>query len=545
MSDLERDRHGVRAQLNGAVERGALAGRAAVVALGTLVSRLLGLGREMVLAAIFRRPETDAFYVAFAIPNALRLLLAEGAATSAVVPVLADERRRGGLPAARRLLAALQGVWLVLLIGVSVLGIVAAPWLCSLFAGGFRSQPGQFPRTVLLTRWLFPFLVFVGIAAIGSAALHTHRRFAVPALAPALTNVAIIACALVAPPYLDRAGYDPALALAFGALAGGALAMLLTGVALRRIGDLRWPRWRPGHPAVIEVLRRMLPMAFGTGVYFVNIAVSRRLLSDLGPGPQSYFTWAFRLCALPQGLFAMALSTAALPSLAALAAAGERREVAKTCALGVRLALFVGLPASTLLVVLGHPLVVALFQRGRFGEVAAVETAQALTAQALGIVAVVVVRQIVPVFYALGDTRLPVVASAVNLLGFVGLAVGLRGPLGHPGVGVALSLANLAQLGVLGLVVTRRLPELRVGPLLRSAARIAVVCATAVVAGWAFARQVGLPPDAGGLRRLLPGLGGALLFGVTFLTLARVARLPELGTLSAAIRHRLRHAEPL
>ena len=539
MSEDGSGAHGCQERPSGVFERKALAARASVVAAGTLVSRSLGLVREMVFAALFRRAETDAFYVAFAIPNALRLLLAEGAASSAVVPVLVETRQRCGSGEVRRAMAALRGLWLTVLLTVSVLGIVFAPALCELFAAGARAQPGQFERTVLLTRWVFPFLLLAGLAALGSAALHTHRQFAVPALSPALINVAFIVFAVGAPLHLTLRGFDPSLALALGALAGGGLAVAAHWPSLRRLGYLTLPRFQPSHPAVREVLRRIVPMAFGMGVYFVNIAVSRRLLSDLGEGPQSYFTWAFRLCALPQGLFAMALSTAALPSLATLAAAGEREEVADTCAHGVRLGLFVGLPASTMLVVLGHPLVVALFQRGEFGRAAALETSAALITQALGIGAVVVVRQLVPAFFAYGDTRTPVLASTVNLVCFVTMATSLRGTLGHPGVGLALSAANVAQLVVLWVLLSRQLPSLRLGPIVRSAGRTLLVCAGAAAVGWLSARWIGLPTDASWLQRLLPGLGGAAVFGVGFLACARLLRAPELSEIGTSLRRRL------
>ncbi|MBW2526454.1 MAG: murein biosynthesis integral membrane protein MurJ [Deltaproteobacteria bacterium] len=539
MSDEGRAALDPSSRPSGVFERSALAARASVVAAGTLLSRGLGLVREMAFAALFRRAETDAFYVAFAIPNALRLLLAEGAASSAVVPVLAETRATSGPDGVRRLLAALRGVWLALLLAVAALGIVFAPQLCELFAGGAHAQPGQFERTVLLTRWTFPFLVFMGAAALGSAALHTHRQFAVPAFAPGLMNLGLILFAVVAPLHLSARGLEPALALALGALAGGALCVAAHWPALRRLGYLVRPRLDPSHPGVREILRRLLPMTFGAGVYFVNIAVSRRLLSDLGEGPQSYFTWAFRLCALPQGLFAMALATAALPSLAELAAAGERKEVADTCSLGVRLGLFVGLPVSVALVVLGHPLVVALFQRGQFDERAALETAAALWPQALGIGAVVVVRQLVPALFAQGDTRTPVLASTVNLVCFVGLASWWREPLGHPGVGLALSVATAVQLVVLWTLLARKLPALRLGPIARSAGRTLLACAVAGLAAWLVAEWIGLPRGAGWLRRLGSGLGGAAVFGVGFLTAAKLLRSPELATIGSSLRRRL------
>jgi len=305
-------------------ERRNITGRATIVAAGTLLSRVLGLARESVFAAVFSRAATDAFFVAFLIPNVLRQLLAEGAVQSSVLPVLAQTREQKGDQAARDLFRALRGLSLLVLVVVSIAGIAAAPLLVDLFAGGFRQHAGQYERTVQLTRWIFPYIFFIGTFSLGVAALNLHRRFVATSFAPALLNVAFIGCAALLPGWLGARGHDRILAAAVGALLGGALQVVAQWPSLRRIGYFELPRLELSHPGVREVLRRMAPVLVGLGVYYVDTVLARRFLSDLEIGAQSWFAWALRLCDFPQGIFVLALQTATLPSLALLFARGER-----------------------------------------------------------------------------------------------------------------------------------------------------------------------------------------------------------------------------
>jgi putative peptidoglycan lipid II flippase len=518
-------------------EHGRIARRAGVVALGTLVSRLLGLVRDLAIAAIFTRATTDAFFVAFTIPNVLRQLLAEGATQNAVLPVLTSVRERDGDEAARSFFRALRGLSFAVLVLVSALGVMLAPELVELFAGGYASIEGQIERTVTLTRWVFPYIFFMGTAALGAAVLNAHKRFAVAAFAPALLNVAFIAFALVLPAWLGARGHELGLALVFGALVGGVLQVVVQWPSLGALGYLERPSLELGHPAVREVLRRMGPTLFGIGVYAIDVVLARRFLSDLGLGAQSYFNWAARLCDFPQGIFVMALQTAALPSLALLAARGDREELGRTFAFGMRFSLFVAIPASALLVGLAEPLVVLLFQRGEFDAIAARETARSLVAQGAGIALVAAVRQLVAVYYALGDTRTPVVVASIDLLVFVGLALGLRGPLGHVGVGWAVTGASFAQAALLWVMLARKVPVLGHG-LLGSIVRVLFASLGAVAAGRA---TVSLFDGTGGspLERALPGLAGAVAFGVAYLALAAALRSPELASAIARLRRRV------
>lgn len=520
-------------------ERRNIAKRAGIVAAGTLLSRVLGLLRDQTMAAVFSRGVTDAFFVAFTIPNVLRQLLAEGAMQNAVLPVLVKLREREGEAAAERFFRAVRGLSLLILIATTALGIGFAPALVSLFAGGYADVPGQLERTVLLTRWVFPYILCMGTAALGAAALNAHQRFTATALAPGLLNVAFIALALLLPPLLGARGYEPGLALAAGALLGGVLQVVAQWPSLRAIGYAKAPSLELGHPGVREVLRRMGPMLFGIGVYYIDVMLARRFLSELGLGAQSYFGWAMRLVDFPQGIFVMALSAAALPSLSRLAARGEHAELGRTFAFGMRLALFVAIPATALLVGLAEPLVVLLFQRGEFDALSARETARALVAQGSGVWLIAAVRQLLSVYYALGDTRTPVLVAALDLCAFIGLALLLRGPLGHVGVGWAVTGAGALQAVLLGALLARKLPSSRGQGVLASALRAGSASGVAILMARWVASALRPDGDAGAIARALPGLFGALTFGFAFLLAATLLRSPELITLGHEIRKRL------
>lgn len=525
-------------------ERKKITGRAGIVAAGTLASRVLGLGRDIVLAAVFSRWATDAFFVAFTIPNALRQLLAEGAVQNAVLPVLAQTKERDGEAAAQRFFRSMRGLSLLILLAVSALGVIFAPQLVDLFATGFRQEPGQFERTVELTRWVFPYIFFMGTAALGVAALNTHRRFVVTSFAPALLNVAFIACALLLPGWLGARGHDQVLAMAFGALVGGALQVIAQWPSLRAIGYFGWPSFDFSNPGVREALRRMGPTLFGIGVYYVDVVVARRFLSELGVGAQSYFAWALRLCDFPQGIFVMALQTAMLPSLSLLAARKDMVELSKTFAYGLRLALFVGLGATALFVALAEPLVVLILQRGEFDALAARETAKALMAQGLGIWMVACTRQLVAVYFALGDTRTPVIVAACDFCCFVLLALLFKGSLGHVGISLAVAGASGAQMLLLWLLLQRRLQDLHTRSIVGSAAKSLLAAAAAGAAGLVAARALQTNESAHWLTRMLPGLAGAAVFGVTFLVVAKLVKSDELSAIGGPLLRRLARRRP-
>ena len=522
----------------GSKEREKIVGRAGIVGAGTLLSRILGFGRDAVIAALFTRRETDAFWVALTIPNALRQLLAEGAVSSAVVPVLSERLAKGGDEVARPFFARARGVSIAALLVVTILGIVLARELTWLFASGY-SGGEKFELTTSLTRVMFPYILFMGTAALGMAALNAKRRFAVAAFAPALFSVGIVGAAFLLREPLAGRGIDPAMTLAIGVLAGGVMQVVAQIPALRRIGYASLPRFDFRDPHVREMLKRILPMTFGLGVYYVDLVLSRRFLSELGEGAQSWFSWASRLCDLPQGIFVMAISSATLPSLATFAAKNETDELVTTWAHGMRLAMFVAIPCSVALVVLGEPLVVLLFERGHFDAESSHQTARALAWQGGAIFTVAATRQLVPAFHALGDTRTPVVVSAIDLVAFIVLALALRGPLGHVGISVAVAGSSAVQMLLLLVGLRRRLGSLRGREIAASGVRVLAASAIAGAASGALAHLLtGAVP--GSIGRALPGLASAVLFGVLFLSSAWGLGARELAEVAAPIRRRLR-----
>lgn len=518
----------------GVRERGKIAGRALIVGAGTLFSRVLGLVRDQVIAAVFARGITDAFFVAFTLPNVLRQVLGEGAVQSAVLPVLAATREREGDDAARRFFAAVRGLSLTLLTIVSVLGVVFAPQIVELFAAGLHGQPGQFERAVLYTRWVFPYIFLVGSAALGVAALNAFHRFTAAAFAPALLNVAFVAFSLTLPAWLGARGYDPGLALVLAVLVGGVLQVVAQWPSLARIGCMSRPDFRLIHPGLREVGRRMLPVAIGTGVYYVDVLLARRFLSGLGLGAQSYFSWALRLCDFPQGIFVMALQAAALPSLARFAAKGDLDELSKTFAFGMRLVLFVALPATLLSVALAEPLIILLFERGAFDRESAHQTARALVAQGAGIWAVAAVRQLLAVYYAVGDTKTPVKVASIDLLAFTAAALVLKGPLGHVGVSAAVSIASVVQMVLLWERLRLKVPELgaRTREIIAASVKVtAAATAAAVLAAY----SAGVASEHFEYRGA-PGAVGALVGLLAFLGLALALRCEEAQILLRRVR---------
>jgi putative peptidoglycan lipid II flippase len=524
----------------GAEERRKLTGRAGIVALGTLASRVLGLVRDLVIAAAFTRATTDAFFVAFTIPNTLRQLLAEGAVQNAALPVLETVKERHGDNEAKSVFASLRGLSIVALTLVTVLGMVFADELVELFATGYHQHEGQFQRTVTLTRWLFPYIFFMGTAALGVAALNLHRRFVVTSFAPGLLNVAFIACSFALPGLLLARGKDPVLALAIGALLGGLLQVIAQWPSLRKIGYLTLPKFKFREPYVRETLKRMGPVLVGIGIYYLDVMLARRFLSELEVGSQSYFGWALRLCDFPQGIFVMALQTATLPSLSRLVARGDRREVEETFSFALRLTIFVGLTASVAAYALAEPLTILIFQRGYFDSVSSRETAKSLAAQGCGIWMVATVRQLVAVYYAYGDTRAPVRVAAIDLCVFIGLALILRGPFGHVGVSIAVTGSSFVQMVLLAIGLRKRLPTLDYRPIVTSTGKTLFAAMIAGILARIFSNQVTQFQLKGPLGRALPGVCAVIIYGTVFLAVAYATKNDALLALTTALRRKRR-----
>jgi putative peptidoglycan lipid II flippase len=522
-------------------DSGIVARRAGLVALGTFLSRILGMVREMVVAASFSVAQTDAFFIAYTIPNTLRMLLGEGAISNAFVPVYSALRGERDELRARAFYARFSGVLTVLLCSASVLGVLFAPLLSLLYAGGLADEPERFGLVVSLTRWLFPGLVLAGIAALGAGMLQIKGQFVVPSLAPAVVNVAMIAAPFTLLPLTYALGLPAISALAFGSLIGGVLQILVQLPALRRIGALPRPRIDFRDPDVRRALNLIVPLTVGFGVYQLNMVFSRLFASFLPHGSQSYLSYGQRVIEIPQGMFAVALASAALPTLARLRSEQKHEELLALFQYALRLTLFIAIPASVLLFVLAEPTAATLLGRGAFGAVQIRETGRSLAVQALGVWAVASVRAVIPMFAAHEDTRTQVKVSALNVAVFLTLAASLMSSLGHVALALANSVAAAVQLAALLLALRKKLGPLGLASVLTSAIKVAVASlAMGLCAAWGQRFIVWAEEEE--LTRVAAFLTLLLVSAVVFLISVVILRSPELGELVSAVRRRSRRS---
>jgi putative peptidoglycan lipid II flippase len=473
-------------QGGGETERVARA--AGTIGLFTLLSRVLGFVRDMVVARAFgASTAADAFFVAFRIPNLLRELLAEGTISAAFVPVFTEKLTQGTREEAWALASRVFTVMLAAVVAVVCLGVAGAPLLVRLMAPGFAQDPAQEALTVLLTRIMFPYLAFIALSALAMGVLNAHRDFALPALAPLFFNVALIAAALWLAPAMDV----PALGLAVGVLVGGLAQLGLQIPGLARRGMLPRLDWAPRDPDMGRIGRLMVPVVFGLSVTQVNLLVNTLLASYLAAGSVSYLYYGMRLIHFPLGVFGVALATAILPTLSAQAARGDLEGVKRGVVGALRLILFITVPAMAGLMALRTPIVGTLFERGAFTAEATRGTAQAVLAYACGLWAFASVRIVAATFYALKDTATPVRVAALAMIANILLNLALMGPLKHGGLALATALAAMLNVTLLLVALKRRLEGLSLAALWPSAARtVAAALLMTAVCAWAAARPV-------------------------------------------------------
>jgi putative peptidoglycan lipid II flippase len=500
----------------------------------TLASRVLGFVRDMVVALAFGAgPVTDAFFVAFRIPNMLRRLLAEGALSTAVIPVFSDYHASRPPAEFTRMLRAVLALGLLALGAATALGVLLAPWLVRVIAPGFAADPAQADTAVLLTRVMFPYLLLVGLAALAMGALNTHGRFFAAALGPALLNVGMIAGVLL----LARRMQPPILALAVGVLVGGVAQLAAQLPSLHRCGCLVLPSSELRHPAVGRVARLLPPAVLGLAAVQVTVFVNTLLASLLPAGSISFLYYADRVMEFPLGIFGIALAAAALRAMARQAAARDDRGVAATLQFALRLSCVVAVPATVGLVMLRTPITRVLFERGRFGPDDTAATADALAGYAVGLVAFGAARIAAQVFYALGEPGVAVRMGALSVGANVVAAVALMGPAGHVGLALASSLGAWVNLAALMLAARRRLGPLGGRAVAASAGRVLV--ASVPLAAWcALATRawpaVGRAGDA--LTLLGVVAGGAGIFWLACV----LVRVPEREALREMLPRRRR-----
>ncbi len=446
---------------------------AGVVGFFTFLSRILGLVRDMVLAFFFGTAMAmDAFVAAFRIPNLLRRLFAEGSLTIAFIPVFTEYLTTRSKKEALELARVVLTLLVLVLTLLALAGVLLAPWIVRLQAWGFGGSGTKYELTVLLTRITFPYIFFISIVAFFMGVLNSFRRFGAPAAAPIFLNLGIIGSACLISPYMS----EPIVGVAIGVLIGGLLQVSLQIPWALKEGMRLFPRWHPSHPAVKRIGRLMLPAIFGSAVYQFNQFMVTLLASFLPEGSVSWLYYADRVVQFPLGVFAIAISTAALPSLSTHAAGKDLERFGETLTHSLKLVFFIILPSMVGLIILGKPIVHLLFQRGAFTDTSTLMTGQALLYYALGLWAFSGIRVMVSAFYALQDTKTPVLvavaALVVNLV--LSLFLAFLTPLRHGGLALALSAASALQFFLLVYLLRRKIPSGCLKAVARSAVKSAV-----------------------------------------------------------------------
>jgi putative peptidoglycan lipid II flippase len=501
----------------------------------TLLSRLLGLLRDIVYAQLFGAGFLmDAFFVAFKIPNIFRRWSAEGAFSQAFVPVFADYDQTRTREQVKDLVDRVTGTLGIILLGFTVIGVLAAPVLILLFAPGFAAEnqdADRFGLAVDMLRLTFPYLLFISLAAVAAGILNTYQRFAVAAFSPVLLNVVMIVFAAFVAPYYHR----PGMALAAGVFAAGLVQLIFMFPFLRRIAMMPRPRWDFAHPGVRKIMRLMAPAIFGSSVAQISILLDTLIASFLITGSISWLYYSDRLMEFPLGVFGIALATVILPSLSRQHASASREQFSGTLDWAVRFVILISAPASVGLVILAGPTLATIFYGGKFTAVDVRMAELSLMAYGGGLVALTLVKVLAPGFFARQDTRTPVrvglIALAFNMIFNIAVVVpwamwGLPAP--HAGLALSTSLSGFLNAGLLYRQLRRDGVLPRGGVLPKFLLRVTVACGVMAIMLLTFTPPLVRWLEADLLTRCLwlaVIIGGAVVtyFGVLYAVGLRVS----------------------
>lgn len=521
-------------------ENAKVAKAAGVVGISTMLSRIFGFIRDMVVARYFGAGmATDAFFVAFRIPNLLRRLLAEGSLTVSFVPVFTEYLKTRTREEALELANVAFTILSIILVAISIIGVLASPYIVALMAPGFMKVPDKFALTVLLTRIMFPYIFFISLVALCMGILNSLRHFAAPALSPVILNIAMIAAALLLRDFF----VEPILALSVGVMVGGFLQLGMQLPALLQKGVRPRPDFHFRHPGVKRIGKLMIPAAFGAAVYQINIFISTLIASFLPGGSVSFLYYADRVVELPLGVFAIAIGTASLPSLSEQVSRGEFKEMKETLSFSLRLILFIAIPASIALIALREPIISVLFQRGAFDSSSTALTAQALLYYSLGLWAFSAIRVVISGFYSLQDTKTPVQVGVAALVINTLFSVALMFPLKHGGLALATSIATAFNVIVLYIILKKRIGRFLEDGFTISVARI--IAASLVM--WLSFILIGLvfpwsneAPQAGKVVLLTVLISAGL---AAFLIASIVLRIREMEFMWKMVKRRIGKAK--
>lgn len=455
------------------------------MSVATLISRILGYIKDMILAVFFGATGlSDTFFVAFRIPNLLRELFAEGSMSSAFIPVLTEFQTKHGREEAKRLVRITFTAIVVFVGTICIAGIIFAPAIVTAIAPGFLKMPGKFSLTVLLTRIMFPFLLFVSLAALVMGALNTRRIFFIPALAPAILNIVTIAVVLLFAYRIEQ----PIVAVAAGVALGGFVQFAFQIPSFFRDEYSLKPAFDFRHPGLKKMSVLILPATMGMAVAQINIFISTILASYLPEGSITYLYYSMRLIQFPVGIFGVAMGMALLPTLSAHAAKGEIDKLRSDFSFALRMLFFMTIPAMAGLIALKEPIVNLLFQRGKFEYTATVGTAQALFFYSLGIWAIVGSRIVTAGFYSMQDTKTPVKVAVVAMLTNIALSLLLMKPMKHNGLALANAIAASVNFTILFFMFRKKLGWVEGSKIRASFIRISAASSVAGLISWIIIR---------------------------------------------------------
>ncbi len=520
-----------------------LARSAGIIGAATMTSRILGVAREAVLAATFGAgSQMDAFNIAFKIPNLLRDLFAEGAMTAAFVPTFTRTLSTRGRDAAWRLGSLVINTLLVVTGVLVVLGMVFAFPITSTIAPKFASVPGKLELTTTLTRIMLPFLSMVTVAVAMMGMLNSLHRFFVPAMSPAMFNVATILCAVALTPVMQRLGLAPITSIAIGTLLGGLGQIAIQWPLLRREGFRYQPVLDLRDPEMRQVLRLMVPGTLGLAAVQINVLVNAYLAARQEEGAVSWLQYAFRLMYLPIGLFGVSIATAALPDISRQAVADDLAAIRRTVSAGLRLMLMLNVPATVGLMVLAQPIVALLLERGAFDTFDTAQTAAALMFYAPGLLGYSAVKIASPTFYSLRDSRTPVVVSLVSVAANLAINLTLVRVLGFRGLALGTALAAMVNAGALLWLLGRRLDGLEGGRIATAFTKI--VIASAAMGAAAYYTSVWLAQALPGHELVWKIVQVATAIGAGVIVLAAAARLLRIAEFDEAVKRVMRRIRP-
>ncbi|MBI5058061.1 MAG: murein biosynthesis integral membrane protein MurJ [Nitrospirae bacterium] len=458
---------------------------AGLMSAATFISRILGFIRDMIFALFFGATGlSDTFFAAFRIPNLLREFFAEGSMSAAFIPVLTEYRQKHGEEEANRLIR-IAFTFIIIVVGIICLaGIIIAPAIVTVIAPGFLSSPEKFSLTVLLTRIMFPFLLFISLAALVMGALNTKKIFFVPALAPAMLNITLIFSIV----FFESRASQPIMAAAIGIMAGGFVQFAFQLPAFFKNKYTLGFDTTFSHPGLKRIFVLLIPATFALSVNQVNIVVSNILASYLPAGSITYLFYSMRLIQFPVGIFGVAMGMAILPTLSAHAAKGEFENLRSDFSFALRLLFFITIPAMAGLIFLRGPIVNILFQRGMFDYAATTGTAQALLFYSLGIWAIVGMRIVAAGFYSMQNTKTPVKIAAIAMLTNVVLSLLLLKPMKHNGLALANAIASSVNFIILFIMLRKKLGRIDGKKIAASFVKVVTASAVTGLMSWSIVR---------------------------------------------------------